>query len=210
MGGDYPDYTSLMQIIGSDIMVPIDVQGAYIQMPVDIQGAYIMMPVDIQAQYATLDINIKAATVDKIAIDIKTATIGNLSIDLKAQSVGFYSQPEWAAKAGEDIDKYSYDPDLDEIATVMCSYEVPGNRTCYITGFGGYVLSYQACLGLSLRDQDAATPQKAVAGGIGGCNVQLRKPIKIPSGHTVVIYAYCYAVEEMAGRVSMHGFLVPT
>ncbi|GAJ05813.1 unnamed protein product, partial [marine sediment metagenome] len=61
---DYPDYTTLMQIIGSDIMIPID-----------IQAAYIMMPVDIQAQYLTLDIDIVAATVDKVNIDLVAQTV---------------------------------------------------------------------------------------------------------------------------------------
>ncbi|GAH53065.1 unnamed protein product, partial [marine sediment metagenome] len=33
--GDYPDYTELINLIGSDIMMPIDIQGAYIMMPID-------------------------------------------------------------------------------------------------------------------------------------------------------------------------------
>lgn len=73
---DYPDYTELTQIIGSDVMVPID-----------IQGAYIMMPVDIQAQYITLEIDIVAQSVGNISIDIAAQSVGNLNINLAASAV---------------------------------------------------------------------------------------------------------------------------
>jgi len=73
---DYPDYTSLMQIIGSDIMVPIDVQ-----------AAYIMMPIDIQAQYVTLEIDIIAQSVGNIAIDIAAQTLGNIAVNIAASAV---------------------------------------------------------------------------------------------------------------------------
>lgn len=74
--GDYPDYTQLFQLVGSDIMVPID-----------IQGAYIMLPVDIQAQYATLEISIVAQTVEYLTIDIAAQSIGFLSINLAASAI---------------------------------------------------------------------------------------------------------------------------
>jgi len=73
---DYPDYTSLLQIIGSDIMVPID-----------LQGAYIMMPVDIQAQYVTLDIDIVAQSVGDISVDIAAQSVGNITISIAASTI---------------------------------------------------------------------------------------------------------------------------
>ena len=74
--GDYPDYTDLVQLVGSDIMAPID-----------IQGAYIMLPVDIQAQYVTLEMDIVAQSIGNIAIDIAAQTVGNIGIDIKAQTL---------------------------------------------------------------------------------------------------------------------------
>jgi len=72
----YPDWTKLMQVIGSDIQVPID-----------IQGSYIMMPVDIQAQYTTLEIDVVAQSVGNITIDIAAQSIGNLDINIAASAV---------------------------------------------------------------------------------------------------------------------------
>lgn len=73
---DYPDYTQLFNLVGSDIMVPID-----------IQGAYIMLPVDIQAQYATLEISIVAQTVEYLTIDIAAQSIGYLAVNLAASAI---------------------------------------------------------------------------------------------------------------------------
>lgn len=73
---DYPDYTQLFNLVGSDIMVPID-----------IQGAYIMLPVDIQAQWATLEISIVAQTVEYLTVDIAAQSIGYLSINLAASDI---------------------------------------------------------------------------------------------------------------------------
>lgn len=107
---DYPDYTSLMQIVGSDIDVPISIDAATvtldvdvvaqtvgdiainvadsdIMIPIDVQGAYIMLPVDIQAQYVTLDVDIVAQTVGNISIDIAAQTIGNIDVNLAASAV---------------------------------------------------------------------------------------------------------------------------
>lgn len=73
---DYPDYTQIFQLVGSDIMVPID-----------IQGAYIMLPVDIQAQWATLEISIVAQTVEYLTIDIAAQSIGYLAVNLAASAI---------------------------------------------------------------------------------------------------------------------------
>jgi len=68
--------------------VDIEVVASEIMLPIDIQGAYIMMPVDIQAQYITLDIDIVAQTVGNISVDIAAQTLGNIAIDIAAQTVG--------------------------------------------------------------------------------------------------------------------------
>ena len=95
---DYPDYTDLMHIVGTDITIPIEIEAsvvtleinlvaAEIMMPMDIQGAYIMMPVDIQAQYLTLDIDITAQSVGNIRIDLAAQSIGNIAINIAASAI---------------------------------------------------------------------------------------------------------------------------
>ena len=74
--GDYPDWTDLVQVVGADIMVPIDVQ-----------GAYIMLPVDIQAQYVTLEMDIVAQTIGNIDVDIAAQSVGNIAVSIAASAV---------------------------------------------------------------------------------------------------------------------------
>ncbi|GAI97711.1 unnamed protein product, partial [marine sediment metagenome] len=107
--GDYPDYTDIMRLIGSDVMVPID-----------IQAAYLMMPVDIQAQWVTLDINIKAKEV-------------TLTIEIEAQTVSIFLQADWATLEGNSKYKGLLAPEVAVGGHAEDEYEVPGTKTVYIT-----------------------------------------------------------------------------
>ncbi|MBA7570879.1 hypothetical protein ES708_12635 [subsurface metagenome] len=73
--GDYPDYTDLMQILGSDVMIPMD-----------IQASYVMMPIDIQGQVTELKIDIVTQTLTELKVDIAAQTIENLNINIAAQA----------------------------------------------------------------------------------------------------------------------------
>jgi len=118
---DYPDWTDLIHIVGTDIMVAVDVQ-----------GAYIMMPVDIQAQYVNLDIDIVAQSIGNINIDLVAQSIGNIVIDIEAQSVGIYLRPEWACLQGEDKN-FSAEAELDSNESFKAiDYTVPEGKTLYI------------------------------------------------------------------------------
>ena len=121
MGGDYPDYTSLMQIIGSDIMVPID-----------IQGAYIMMPVDLQAQYITLEIDIVAQSVGNIGIDISAQTVGDITINFNAQSIGMYVIRDWEAKVDNDKSVTGYLLIEGYQDGTLVDYTVPTGKAFYV------------------------------------------------------------------------------
>jgi hypothetical protein len=95
---DYADWTESVELLGTEITIPIEIEavtvnvpmviaGTDIQVPVDIQGSYIQMPVDIQGQYITLEIDIVAQSVGNIGIDIKAQTIGNISVNIAASAV---------------------------------------------------------------------------------------------------------------------------
>lgn len=152
---DYPDYTSLLQIIGSDIMVPIDLQGAYIMMPVDIQAQYVTLDIDIVAQSVgnisidiaaqsignltvniaasaiTLDINIASSAVT-LNVDIAAQTIGNLTIDIKAQSVAVFTARDWAASIGLGLNVYAQEDLAGNASGNAIDVTVPTGKVCYV------------------------------------------------------------------------------
>jgi hypothetical protein len=160
---DYPDWTDLVHIIGTDIMVAVDVQGAYIMMPVDIQGQYITLDIDIVAQsvgsiaidiaaqsvgslnvnlaasVVTMDVNIKSITggvtfnIGSVSGTVTVSVTGTAQIDIETQSVAIKNQAEWSAQAGEDKNFYEA---YSEETTGYISYTVTVGKTLYITQIG--------------------------------------------------------------------------
>jgi len=190
MPGDYPDWTDLIQIIGADIMVPIDIQGAYIMMPVDIQAQYVNLDIDIVAQsIGNIAIDLVAQSVGAITVDITAQTIGNLDIEINAQNVGVYLQPDWNVRegTGKAWAMTSTNKDFEEY--VEQTYEVPAGKTLYIT--------FSSCAGVPVSSV-YANEQKTVLmdqtgiylGGNGGCQLQLFTPMKLTAGMTMTFRVY--------------------
>lgn len=112
--------------------VDIEVVASEIMLPIDIQGAYIMMPVDIQAQYLTLEIDIVAQTVGDISIDIAAQTIGNVTIDIEAQSVGIYPKSDWEVKEGNQKQIWGSAGPYARGSYKDITYAVPEDKVLYI------------------------------------------------------------------------------
>lgn len=212
---DYPDYTDIMQIIGADIMVPIDIQGAYIMMPVDIQAQYINLAIDIVAQtIGNIAVNIAAADIGNIGIDIKANTLGNLTIDIEAQSIGVHLQPEWAALQGTDKGFNALTADLATGLYTSATYAVPEGATLYIAFIAGWCTANLAAdrdnnqmMAISIYDETAGS-YLFFCGGNGGAIANLTKPIVIPAEHTVWFMCWNFANHNCDVRVSAGGWEV--
>jgi len=210
---DYPDYTSLMQIIGSDIMVPIDIQAAYIMMPIDIQAQYVTLDIDIVAQsVGNIAIDIAAQSAGAISVDITAQTIAQLDINIDAQNVGVYLQPEWAAKTG--IDKnFAYS--VSNVAggsQGSGSYTVPSGKTLYICGMSFKISAYASAnadlnqMGAMRIKNQTDGIELACIGGNGGGSVTFSKPHVIPANKE---FWYIYEVNTNHNcdiRIATWGF----
>lgn len=212
---DYPDYFELIQVVGADIMVPIDVQGAYIMMPVDIQAQYLTLEIDIVAQtVGNISIDLAAQTIGDLAVNISAQDLAQLTIDIDAQSVGVYLQPSWAALEGEDKNFTAYNLNLVKRDGAMGQYVVPDGKALHITHVTGWSaaavdadLDKNQIMGVLVRDDTAGTDLFA-AGGNGGCVANLSKPIVIPENHTAKYWAYNHANHNCASRISVAGYEV--
>lgn len=197
---DYPDYTRAHQIIGSGIMVPIDIQGAYIMMPIDIQAQYIDLAIDIVAQtIGNIAVNIAAASIGNIGIDIKAAAIGNLGINVAAQNIGIQLQPDWQTLQGNDKTFRCVGDDVSFGDASNTDYEVPAGKTLYITHASFAIVASAAA--------DADKPQHGKMilmnftdtefygelGGDGGGALSFVVPIAIPTGKTFRIAVQSFA-----------------
>lgn len=168
MTTDYPDWSRLIQVIGSDIMIPID-----------IQGAYIMMPVDIQAQYVNLN------------IDIVAQTVGDINIDIDAQSVGIYLTADWNVLQGNAKSVVFGSSNLASFAQDYADYEVNANKTFWITQVSFEVNAYASedadkhQMGSVYLKNQTAGIIFCQLGGNGGGAMTLTAPIKVTAGQTV-------------------------
>lgn len=194
--GDYPDYTDVMQIIGSDIMVPID-----------LQAAYIMMPIDIQAQYVTLDIDIVAQTVGNITVDIAAQNVGNITIDIEAQSVGVYLMPDWAVKVGDDLSVYGHETIAHDTWTDIIDYENTSGKTFYITQWSVNVWADALLLCYLEEEYDETTNVFCVGGGKIGFAQSFTRPIPIPNGRHAVVQALQAVGTSATVDAAIQGYL---
>lgn len=191
MGSDYPDWTDIIQIVGSDIMVPIDVQ-----------GAYIMMPVDIQAQYMTLN------------IDITAQTIGNLTIDVEAQSVAMFIGAEWNIKEGNGKTLNVSGVNYGFGDSGYISYTIPTGKTYYITylSFGNRASAAEnADLnqmgGAYLWDQ-TDSKYLALIGGNGGGGVSFPAPLELATGKELRLYVVNRANHDCDPNACCGGYVI--
>lgn len=213
MPSDYPDYTDLMQIIGSDIMIPIDVQAAYIMMPVDIQAQYLTLDIDIVAQtVGNIAIDLAAQSVGNILVDIKAQTIGNLTIDLEAQSIGIYLIADWSALQSTDKNFIASGTDIATGDNAYGSYTVPSAKTLYITGFSFRISANAAAsrdlnqMGWGYLYNQTDGISLAVLGGNGGNGLVLSKPAVIVGDKVFRYYVYNMANHNCDIDITAWGF----
>lgn len=206
---DYPDYTQIFQLIGTDIMVPIDIQGSYIMLPVDIQAQFANLNIDIVAQtIGNIDVNLAAQSIDKIEVDITAQTITNLDIEIVAQNIGIYLQPGWAALKGTDMND-SGEGWCDQANWVLLiTYPVPLLKTLYITQIGfthTYILA--GTLGVSAALEIDGEIVHVCGGNTGG-SIILSKPIVANGGSVVEVSLKNNGDDATYGYASIGGYQV--
>ncbi|MBA7589015.1 hypothetical protein ES708_31088 [subsurface metagenome] len=210
---DYPDWSRLIQVIGSDIMIPIDIQGAYIMMPVDIQAQYVDLDVAITAEnIASIMIALTAETMENIKIDINSQTIDDLKIDIDAQSAGIYLQADWAALQGTDKNFVVTVLDKEVDGQVYGAYSVPGTKTLFVCGISFYIHA------TAYADRDLNQMGRAAVynftdsiilgsiGGNGGGGIVFAKPIPLASNKILWYEAFNLSNHAVDIGVTAWGF----
>jgi hypothetical protein len=210
---DYPDYTRAQQIIGSNIQVPIDIQGAYIMMPVDIQAQYITLSIDIVAQtIGNIAVNIAAQTAGNITVNIAAQSLSNLNINLNAQAVAIMYGGEWGAKQGTNKSVVVVGSSLTYGAAYYANYTVTAGKTLFVNSLGFFAAAAAAA--------DGDKPQHAVVylfnwthtvimgiiGGSGGGAITYPSPLTFPAGEVVRIELDGYANHTMVGYAGWQGW----
>jgi len=212
---DYPDWTRLIQLIGSNIMLPIDIQASYVMIPVDIQAQYVTLDIDIVAQtVGNIGIDIKAASVGNIGIDIKANTLGNLTIDIEAQSIAVYAGAEWNVKAGDGKTLVVSGTGYTFGSSGYVSYTVPTGKTFYITYMSFNIFAAAAenaelnQMGTCYLYNQTDSADIAFIGGNGGASVSFPAPHLVAADKEVRLNIGCKANHECNMNASCGGYVI--
>jgi len=157
---DYPDYTNLTRITGTEITLPIDIVAQTVAtLAVDIQAQTLSeLKVDIAAQtLETVAVDIKAQTLTELKVDIAAQTLETLKVDIAAQTlaelniniaaqtvdvnINFVGQTTgvnpitiYSSETGNDIDLLgSQDNPANGTTYTLIDYTVPTGKTLYVT-----------------------------------------------------------------------------
>lgn len=194
MATDYPDWTSQVNITGSDVTIDVDI----------IQQSVGNINVDIAAQSAgDITVDISAQSIGNIDVNLAASDItvivtvtGTAQIDIETQSVGIYLQPGWAALQGTDKNFYLGGNSIAVNGEASADYVVPAGKTLFICGCSfigwGHAAAdrdkMQICA-LELKDVTEIA-HFVMLGANGGAGLALSKPVVVPSEHTLSFLLY--------------------
>lgn len=210
---DYPDWTDLVQLVGTDIMLPIDIQGAYIMMPIDIQAQYIDLDVAITADnIEAIMIALTAEEMGDIKIDIKTQSIEHFEIEINAQNVAMYIGAEWGSLKNKDKILGCHGADKTFGAYAYVEWEVAGCAAYHITQMSFYCYPFVAADGDKNNFAEVALQKDfsplSYLGGNGGGSTHFPSPIKVVAGETVKLYIYNRSNHDVTLGASIAGYEV--
>jgi len=184
--GDYPDWTRLFYLVGTDIVIPISIDAATVTLPVSIDAATVTIDVNLAASDVTLPVSIDAATV---TLDVNlTAATATIDINFSDQSVAVFDAAKWFAHNAQEVYVYGWANCPDVTATLLCTRVVPAGKTFFVSGMsvGLYTLTDNPT-SMFLELRESATV-RVLAGSIRGGGLIFDTPLRFTAGQTANLY----------------------
>lgn len=180
---DYPDWTRLFHLVGTEITIPISIDAVTADLEVtvtavdatvnvNIAHSDVVMYVDLRYSYTTLDVNIESQD-------------ANITFEFADQSVAVFDAAKWFAHEADQVFVTGYDDIAVGAASAVCTRVVPTGKVFYLAGCGYAVYGMGALpYGSYLLIQVAATVIGRW-GSITGTAVIFDVPIRATAGQTV-------------------------
>lgn len=203
---DYPDWTRLFQLAGTEITIPINIEASDITMPVSIDAVTADLEVSITAVGVTLPISIDAATVD-LDVNLVGQDV-TIDFNFADQSVAVFDAAKWFAHNAAQVFLTAYATITVNACGTVIDYTVPAGKTLYIVG-----VSYSAASGetppLSCRgDLLIAATWVLTLGSLVGAGLPLDTPVRATAGQHVYLQLCQYgAGANMVMYGSIWGYL---
>lgn len=191
--GDYPDHTTLTQILGTEVTIPISIVAFTVTLDVDIVAQTVGdLNINIAASDITLNVDITAQTVGNLAVNIAAAV--TLDIDIVAQTVGNLAVNLAASAITLDINIASTAVTLNVDITAATI----GNLTIDIEAQSVAIYNPPDWASLQAKSVDL-TGFAEVSGGGGEALIVTRN---VTTGKTWVIYAWSMMLFQESGNIA--------
>lgn len=202
---DYPDYTQLFRLVGSDITLNINIESSGITLPVAINASTVALDVNITSS-VQLNVNIASSDIT-LNVNITASTV-TLNISFTGQVDAVYIASQWWSKQAQE--QYLYGTASSQAsgsAADVVTYTVPTGKTLFLTAFGAYVAVNDAnCIAYLNNWTDGIV--FAATGGQGGCGMSFDTPARITAGKTLKLWVAHYAGTPQFLRGFCNGYLI--
>ena len=200
MSQDYPDWTRLFHLVGTDITIPINIEASAVTLDVNLVASAVTIDVNIIAAAVTLPVSIDAATV---TLDVNlTAATATIDINFSDQSVAVFDAAKWFAhNAAQVFIMGSVTVDSGH-EYVCCTRTVPSGKVMFVTGFGYGERSDTYFTKLILGQMRIDGSVTAVLGSEIGHGITLDTPIRVTAGQIVDLMVWAAG---QTGSVSIYG-----
>ena len=166
---DYPDWTRLFHLVGTDITIPIN-----------IETSSVTLDVNLVTSAVTLDVNIAAAAV-------------TLDFNFADQSVAVFDAAKWFAHTATQVFVTGYATIANNSVGTVIDYTVPASKTFFIVG-----LAYAAQTGANLPnscqgDLLFGATRAITLGSRVGTGLPLDTPVRATAGQHVYLQLWQFA-----------------
>jgi len=203
---DYPDWTRLFHLVGTDITIPINIEASDVTIPVSVETVNTVIKTWIWAQLVVLDVNLKASEVT-IDINIAAAAV-TININFSDQSVAVFDAAKWFAHNAQQVYLYGVQSVAPNGGADIITYTVPPSKEFYADGLAFSVEASTsapvACNGwIKLGGVLIMTLGSRAGGGLA-----MDTPIRATAGQSIVMrVAWFGAGDNQAVMGTLWGYL---
>jgi len=135
---DYPDWTRLFQLAGTEITIPINIEASDVTLPVTIAASDVTLFVYLTGQTVLLQFNLYSSSVT-LDVNIESQD-ANITFTFADQSVAVFDAAKWFAHEADQVFASGTASGNEGDWTTVLDYTVPAGKVFYAGGVAFSVL----------------------------------------------------------------------
>lgn len=188
---DYPDWTRLFHLVGTNITIPISIDASNVTLPISIDAVTVPINVTIASQWFDVDVNIAAS---EVTIDVNiTAAAVTLNINFADQSVAVFDAAKWFSHQAQQVFIVGAASVLQNNYATLVSYTVPAGKNLFVVGASYRTQPLTAVLYASGLEIVVASVEQFHIGGVAGQALSCDTPLRYPAGTVLTVRGHQYS-----------------